>query len=57
MLSFLYAKIQASYWLEIHAELNTKTKMFCDSANNPNETNPNTNVCPVCMAHPELCPL
>ncbi|MEK7565293.1 MAG: Asp-tRNA(Asn)/Glu-tRNA(Gln) amidotransferase subunit GatB [Patescibacteria group bacterium] len=43
--------------LEIHAELNTKTKMFCDSANNPNETNPNTNVCPVCMAHPGTLPV
>ncbi|MDP3764175.1 MAG: Asp-tRNA(Asn)/Glu-tRNA(Gln) amidotransferase subunit GatB [bacterium] len=43
--------------LEIHVELNTKTKMFCDSANNPNETNPNTNVCPVCLAHPGTLPV
>ncbi len=43
--------------LEIHVELNTKTKMFCDSANNPNETSPNTNVCPVCMAHPGTLPV
>ncbi|MDP3902298.1 MAG: Asp-tRNA(Asn)/Glu-tRNA(Gln) amidotransferase subunit GatB, partial [bacterium] len=43
--------------LEIHAELKTKTKMFCDSANNPNEKKPNTNVCPVCMAHPGSLPV
>ncbi|MDP3800391.1 MAG: Asp-tRNA(Asn)/Glu-tRNA(Gln) amidotransferase subunit GatB [bacterium] len=43
--------------LEIHVELNTKTKMFCDSANDANETNPNTNVCPVCMAHPGTLPV
>ncbi|MCX6787349.1 MAG: Asp-tRNA(Asn)/Glu-tRNA(Gln) amidotransferase subunit GatB [Candidatus Kaiserbacteria bacterium] len=43
--------------LEIHAELATKTKMFCDSANNPDETLPNVNVCPVCMAHPGTLPV
>ena len=42
--------------LEIHAELDTKTKMFCDSANDPEETRPNVNVCPVCMAHPGTLP-
>ena len=43
--------------LEIHAELKTRTKMFCDSANNPDETRPNVNVCPVCMAHPGTLPV
>jgi aspartyl-tRNA(Asn)/glutamyl-tRNA(Gln) amidotransferase subunit B len=43
--------------LEIHAELSTKTKMFCDSANDPEEQEPNTNVCPVCMAHPGTLPV
>ncbi len=43
--------------LEIHAELKTRTKMFCDSANNPDETQPNINVCPVCMAHPGTLPV
>ncbi len=43
--------------LEIHAELKTKTKMFCDSANDPDETRPNVNVCPVCMAHPGTLPV
>lgn len=43
--------------LEIHAELTTRTKMFCDSANNPDETHPNVNVCPICMAHPGTLPV
>lgn len=43
--------------LEIHAELATRTKMFCDSANNPDETRPNVNICPVCMAHPGTLPV
>lgn len=43
--------------LEIHAELNTKTKMFCACKNDPNETKPNTNICPVCMAHPGALPV
>ncbi len=43
--------------LEVHAELKTRTKMFCDSANNPDETRSNVNVCPVCLAHPGTLPV
>lgn len=43
--------------LEVHAELKTRTKMFCDSKNDPDETRPNVNVCPVCMAHPGTLPV
>lgn len=43
--------------LEIHAELKTQTKMFCDSRNDPEERIPNMNVCPVCMAHPGTLPV
>jgi len=43
--------------LEIHTELKTKTKMFCDCLNNPDETNPNVNVCPICMGHPGTLPV
>ncbi len=42
--------------LEIHAELKTKTKMFCNSKNDPEEKNPNVNICPVCMGHPGTLP-
>ncbi|MFA6000041.1 MAG: Asp-tRNA(Asn)/Glu-tRNA(Gln) amidotransferase subunit GatB [Candidatus Paceibacterota bacterium] len=43
--------------LEIHAELKTQTKMFCACKNDPDEERPNTNVCPVCMAHPGALPV
>ncbi len=43
--------------LEVHAELATKTKMFCDSPNDSEETRPNVNVCPICMAHPGTLPV
>ncbi|MEX0916685.1 MAG: Asp-tRNA(Asn)/Glu-tRNA(Gln) amidotransferase subunit GatB [Candidatus Spechtbacterales bacterium] len=43
--------------LEIHAELKTERKMFCDSLNNPYEKEPNVNVCPVCMGHPGTLPV
>lgn len=42
--------------LEIHAELDTHTKMFCSSKNDPDETRPNVNICPVCLAHPGTLP-
>ncbi|MEK7564093.1 MAG: Asp-tRNA(Asn)/Glu-tRNA(Gln) amidotransferase subunit GatB [Patescibacteria group bacterium] len=43
--------------LEIHAELKTATKMFCSCKNDPEEENPNVNICPVCMAHPGALPV
>ncbi len=43
--------------LEIHAELKTRTKMFCNSKNDPDEKQPNINICPVCMAHPGTLPV
>lgn len=46
----------ATIGLEIHAELKTRTKMFCDSKNDPDEKRPNVNVCPVCMGYPGTLP-
>jgi|CXWK01.1.fsa_nt_gi aspartyl-tRNA(Asn)/glutamyl-tRNA(Gln) amidotransferase subunit B len=43
--------------LEIHAELKTQTKMFCNSKNDPDEDRPNVNICPVCMGHPGTLPV
>lgn len=43
--------------LEIHAELNTESKMFCGCANDPDEVEPNKNICPICMAHPGTLPV
>ncbi len=43
--------------LEIHAELKTKSKMFCSCANDPDEKQANINICPVCMGHPGTLPV
>ncbi len=43
--------------LEIHAEMKTKTKMWCACKNEPDEEEPNKNICPVCMAHPGTLPV
>jgi aspartyl-tRNA(Asn)/glutamyl-tRNA(Gln) amidotransferase subunit B len=43
--------------LEIHAELKTKTKMFCNSKNDTDEKRPNVNICPVCMGYPGTLPV
>jgi aspartyl-tRNA(Asn)/glutamyl-tRNA(Gln) amidotransferase subunit B len=51
-----YMDYKPTIGLEIHAELKTRTKMFCDSLNDPDEKHPNTNVCPVCLGHPGTLP-
>ena len=42
--------------LETHAELNTKTKIFCGCANQFG-SEPNSNVCPVCLGLPGALPV
>ncbi len=42
--------------LEIHVELATKTKIFCNCANEFGAP-PNTHVCPVCMGSPGVLPV
>ena len=49
--------IEAVIGLEIHAQLNTKTKMFCRCKNDSFDAIPNTNVCPVCMGFPGQLPV
>ena len=43
--------------IEVHAELKTKTKMFCNSMNEPHANEPNLHVCPICMGHPGTLPV
>jgi len=50
-------KYKATIGLEIHAEMATKTKMFCACKNDPEEKNPNVNICPVCLGHPGTLPV
>ncbi len=49
--------VRPTIGLEIHAELSTETKMFCNSRNDPDEKRPNVNICPVCMGHPGTLPV
>lgn len=48
---------KATIGLEIHAELKTKSKMFCSCPNLPDEDKPNTHICPICMGHPGTLPV
>ena len=49
-------KYQPVIGLEIHVQVNSKSKIFCSC---PSEHNaePNTNVCPVCLGHPGTLPV
>jgi aspartyl-tRNA(Asn)/glutamyl-tRNA(Gln) amidotransferase subunit B len=46
---------EAVIGLEIHVQLKTTTKMFCRCLNRYGDP-PNTNVCPICLAHPGVLP-
>ncbi|MFA6694975.1 MAG: Asp-tRNA(Asn)/Glu-tRNA(Gln) amidotransferase subunit GatB [Bacillota bacterium] len=43
--------------LEIHAQLKTKSKMFCRCRNNQELAEPNTDICPICMGMPGTLPV
>lgn len=51
------AELEAIIGLEVHAQMNTKTKMFCGCDNDAFGKEPNTTVCPVCMGHPGTLPV
>lgn len=50
-------KYQSVIGLEIHAELKTESKMFCDCFNDPEAKEPNLNICPICLGHPGVLPV
>ncbi len=43
--------------MEVHVELNTNSKMFCDCSPDIFGAAPNTHVCPVCLAMPGSLPV
>jgi len=43
--------------LEIHAQLKTRSKMFCSCVNNPEVRETNIYVCPICLGHPGTLPV
>src|SRR5690606_19636298 len=61
LLRRLYPEPMASDWevvigLEVHAELGTRTKLFCGCPARFGDE-PNTNVCPVCLGLPGSLPV
>ncbi len=51
------AKLESVIGLEIHVQLNTKSKMFCGCDNKSDEAEPNTNICSVCTGQPGTLPV
>ncbi len=49
------AGYEAVIGLEVHVQIKTASKMFCNCPNHYG-SEPNTNVCPVCMGHPGVLP-
>lgn len=43
--------------IECHVQLNTKSKLFCSCSNDSRESEPNTNLCPVCLGLPGTLPV
>jgi aspartyl-tRNA(Asn)/glutamyl-tRNA(Gln) amidotransferase subunit B len=50
------AKYEPVIGLEVHIQLNTRTKIFCGCPTGFGAP-PNTNVCPVCLGHPGALPV
>lgn len=50
-------QLEAIIGLEIHAQIATKTKMFCGCDNEAFGAEPNSRVCPVCTGQPGVLPV
>lgn len=54
--SDMNSKYEAVIGLEVHAQLSTESKIFCGCSTKFG-SNPNSNVCPVCLGHPGVLPV
>ena len=43
--------------LEVHCQLDTKSKLFCGCSTDYRNDGPNTHVCPVCLGLPGTMPV
>ena len=50
-------EFEAVIGIEIHAQISTKSKMFCRCDNDSFDKEPNSNVCEVCMGFPGQLPV
>ncbi|MBP6869396.1 Asp-tRNA(Asn)/Glu-tRNA(Gln) amidotransferase subunit GatB [Candidatus Babeliales bacterium] len=51
-----YPTYRMDIGIEVHVQLNTKSKIFC-SCSNAQELQPNKNICPVCAGYPGVLPV
>jgi len=51
-----YPDYKMDIGIEVHVQLNTKSKIFCGCSNAQEQT-PNKNICPVCAGYPGVLPV